>query len=249
MSAHAAASSTVDPAEIARFGRIAAEWWDPDGKFRPLHRMNPVRIGYVRDRACERLGRDPRSVRPFDGLAAADIGCGGGLLAEPLARLGASVTALDAGAEAIAAARLHAGGAGLDIDYRCQTAEDLAASGARFDLVTALEVVEHVARVDTFVAALAALVRPGGVLVMSTLNRTARSFALAIVGAEYVMRWLPRGTHDWRKFLHPSELASGLRRHGFAVRDVSGLIYDPAGGGWRLSARDLAVNYLMTATR
>ncbi len=240
---------TIDRADVDRFERIAAEWWDPRGKFRPLHAMNPVRIGYIRDRVCEQFGCDPRSVRPFAGLELADIGCGGGLLAEPMARLGAAVTAIDAGAETVEVARLHAGQAGLPVDYRCATAEHLAATGATFDVVTALEIVEHVADVDAFLAALAALVRPGGALVMSTLNRTPRSFAVAIVGAEYLLRLLPRGTHDWRKFLHPSELAAGLRRHGFTVRDVTGMVYDPLRGTWSLSQRDLAVNYLLSATR
>jgi 2-polyprenyl-6-hydroxyphenyl methylase/3-demethylubiquinone-9 3-methyltransferase len=243
------ADATLDRAELGRFERMAAEWWDPHGKFKALHRMNPVRIGYIRDHVCGRLGRDPLAHKPLAGLTLADIGCGGGLLSEPMARLGATVTGIDAGADTIQIARVHAGHMGLPINYHRQTAEALTASGARFDVVTAMEIVEHVADVPAFLQALATLLRPGGVLVMSTLNRTPQSFALAIVGAEYVLRWVPRGTHTWRKFLRPSELAAGLRRQGILVRDVAGMVYRPLGDTWHLSARDLDVNYLLAGEK
>jgi len=240
---------TVDAAELGRFERIAAGWWDPEGEFKPLHRMNPLRVGYVRDRACAHFGRDPKRIGCLAGLRAIDVGCGGGLLSEAAARLGARVTGIDAGAEAVAAARLHAAAAGLDIDYRATTAEAMAEAGARFDLVLALEIVEHVADVDLFVGALERLLAPGGLLVMSTLNRTAKSFALAKVGAEYVLRWVAPGTHDWRKFLKPHELAAALRRQGLGVDDACGMVLDPLTGTWRFAPHDLAVNYVMTAAR
>jgi 2-polyprenyl-6-hydroxyphenyl methylase/3-demethylubiquinone-9 3-methyltransferase len=229
--------------------RLAASWWDPEGEFRPLHAMNPVRIGYIRDRACARLGRDPLAPRPLAGLAVLDVGCGGGLLAEPMARLGARVTGIDAGAEAIAVARAHAAERGLAIDYRLATAEALAAAGERFDLVLALEVVEHVADVGLFLRALADLTRPGGAVVMSTLNRTLRSYAFAIVGAELILRLLPRGIHDWRRFLRPSELARGLRAAGLDFADASGMVLDARTMTWRLAPHDLAVNYLAFAEK
>jgi 2-polyprenyl-6-hydroxyphenyl methylase/3-demethylubiquinone-9 3-methyltransferase len=239
--------TTVDPREIGHFDAMAGQWWEPEGQFRPLHRMNPARIGFIRDHACLAFDRDAESVTPLDGLSVLDVGCGGGLLAEPMARLGGSVTGIDAGAEAIAVARAHAEASGLAIDYAVRTAEDLAASGERFDLVLALEIVEHVADVDAFCRALSRLVRPGGLLVMSTLNRTAKSFAAAIAGAEYVLRLLPRGTHDWRRFLQPHELAHHLRRGGLSMRDVKGMVPDLR-GGWRLSDRRLAVNYIVAAS-
>ena len=241
----AAAGDTIDRGEIDRFDRLAAEWWDPEGEFIQLHRLNPVRIAYIRDHLCAALGRDAGAINPLAGLDALDVGCGGGLLAEPLARLGARVTALDASGEAIVVARRHAEQSALDIDYRHMTAEQLAATKVQFDLVVSSETVEHVADVPTFLAALARLSRPGGGIAMTTLNRTARSFALAIVAAEYVLGWVPRGTHDWRKFLKPPELAAGLRRVGVSVRDVSGMVYDPLRAHWRVSRRDLAVNYLL----
>ena len=245
----AAAGDTVDRGEIDRFDRLAAEWWDPDGEFIQLHRLNPVRIAYIRDQLCAALGRDAGAVNPLAGLDALDVGCGGGLLAEPLARLGAQVTALDASGEAIAVARRHAEQSALDIDYRHMTAEQLAASQVGFDLVVSSETVEHVADVPAFLAALSRLCRPGGGIAMTTLNRTARSFALAIVAAEHVLGWVPRGTHDWRKFLKPHELAAGLRRVGVSVRDVSGMVYDPLRSHWRVSRRNLAVNYLLFGVR
>ena len=243
-----ASGGSIDQAEVARFAEQAAAWWDPDGAFRPLHRLNPVRLAYLRDHLLAHFGRDRASLTPLAGLELVDIGCGGGLVAEPMARLGAAVTGIDAGAENIAIARAHAAQAGLAVDYRAATAEALADEGRRFDIVLALEIVEHVADRDLFLAAAAALLKPGGCLVAATLNRTLKSFALAIVGAEYVLRWLPRGTHDWRKFLRPSELAAGLRRQGLTVADVTGIAYDPLSDGWRLT-RDVGVNYMMLAKK
>lgn len=241
------AAGSRDPAELAKFAAMADAWWDPDGEFRPLHRLNPLRIGYIRDAACARFGRDPRSVTPLQGLRLVDIGCGGGLIAEPMARLGAQVTAIDAVERNIEVARLHAETRGLAIDYRCTTAEDLAASGEQFDIVLSLEIVEHVAEPHAFLATCAGLAAPGGMLVASTLNRTRKAFALAIVGAEYIMRWLPRGTHDWKKFVRPSELVRGLEAGGATPVDLTGVTLDPLSGDWRLNPRDLAVNYMALA--
>ena len=241
--------TTIDRAEIDRFDRLSAEWWDPDGQLGQLHRMNPLRIGYIRDAACRRFGRDPQDPGCLSGLTALDVGCGGGLLTEPIARLGAQVTGLDASAEAIGVARRHADHAGLTIDYACETAEHRAATGAQFDMVLALEIVEHVSDVDAFVTALARLTRPGGLVVMSTLNRTLRSLALAIVGAEYLLRWVPPGTHDWRKFIRPSVLSAHLRRHGLVVDRIAGMALNPLSQTWRLAKRDLSVNYLLHAHR
>lgn len=242
-----------DPEELAKFAALAEDWWDPDGDFRPLHRLNPVRIGYIRDAAANRFGdrffRDARSVTPLAGLRLLDVGCGGGLIAEPMARLGADVTAIDAVARNVEVAGLHAEKRGLAIDYRCATAEELAEAGERFDIVLALEIVEHVADPAAFLATCAGLVAPGGMLVASTLNRTPKAFALAIVGAEYVMRWLPRGTHDWKKFLRPSELVRGLAAGGVETVDLTGVTLDPLSGEWRLDPRDLAVNYMALAHR
>ena len=244
-----ATTATVDRTEIAHFDSLGGEWWRPGGQFELLHRMNPVRIGFLRDQARLHLGCDGQAVQPFATLRALDVGCGGGLLTEPLARLGAETLGIDGSAEAIAAAADHAVAGGLTIDYRHTTAEALVATGAQFDIVTAMEIVEHVADRQAFLDALGALVRPGGLLVMSTLNRTPRSFALAIVGAEYVMRWVARGTHDWRKFVRPSELASGLRRSGVRVTAMAGMKLDPVRRTWSLTPHDLSVNYLAAAVR
>ncbi len=241
--------STIDGAEVEKFGRMAATWWDESGTSGPLHRLNPVRMGYIRRQVETHLSLEEVShLKPFAGLAMADIGCGGGIVCEPLARLGASVTGVDASLDAIEVAKVHAVEAGLQINYRAGTSDQLAATGARFDVVLALEVVEHVADVPAFIASLKALLKPNGLLIMSTPNRTAKSFAAVIVGAEYVMRWLPRGTHDWRRFLRPSELARELRANGLAVQDVSGIVYDPVKREFSLSGVDVAVNYLMSAT-
>lgn len=245
----ASATHTVDPAEIAKFEAMAAEWWAPEGKFRPLHAMNPCRIGYIAAQAAMEFGRDRKARRPFEGLTLADIGCGGGLAAEPLSRLGFGVTGFDAAEQSLGVARAHAAATGLTIDYRNETAESAAARGARFDVVTALEIVEHVADVPAFCEALAALVKPGGALFMSTLNRTAKSWASAIVGAEYILGWLPRGTHDWRKFPTPEELETALVAAGLTVVDTCGMKPDLKRGGWLTDPRDLSVNYLAMAVK
>lgn len=240
---------TIDQAEIEKFSRLAADWWDPTGPFRPLHRLNPVRLSYIRDRALAHFGGDPRGIMPLAGLKALDIGCGGGLVAEPLARMGATVTAMDADAEAIAAAKLHAAAREVAIDYRVGAVEDLAASRKRFDLVLALEIIEHVSDPEAFLATLAKLVAPGGLLIVSTLNRTLKSRILAITVAEKVLRWVEPGTHDWKKFVRPSELARGLRNIGFEAIDMTGLVFDPLKGAFHLDPHDLKVNYFVAAQR
>ncbi|HEX6841925.1 MAG TPA: bifunctional 2-polyprenyl-6-hydroxyphenol methylase/3-demethylubiquinol 3-O-methyltransferase UbiG [Stellaceae bacterium] len=240
--------STVDRAEVTRFAASAASWWDPSGQFRPLHQLNPVRLAFIRDRLAAHFGRDIRATKPFAGLRLLDIGCGGGLVSEPMARLGAAVTGIDAAGEALAVARAHAADAGLEIDYREAAVEELAAAGESYDAVLALEIVEHVADPALFLAAAARLVRPGGGFVASTLNRTPKAFAFAIIGAEYLLRWLPRGTHQWRRFLRPSELAAGLRSHGLSPKEITGLSYSPLAGRWALS-RDIDVNYLVFAVK
>ncbi|MEQ8805016.1 MAG: bifunctional 2-polyprenyl-6-hydroxyphenol methylase/3-demethylubiquinol 3-O-methyltransferase UbiG [Rhodospirillales bacterium] len=236
--------TTADDGEVARFQAIADEWWDAKGKFRPLHRINPVRIAYIRDRVTAHFGLDAEKTAPLTGLTLLDIGCGGGLLAEPMTRLGAKVTGIDAGEKNVAVARLHAEQMGLDVDYRHVLPEDLTGLGQTYDVVLNMEVVEHVADLDAFLAASAGLVRPGGCMVVTTLNRTLKSLALAKVGAEYILRWLPVGTHDWRKFVRPSELAEGLAAHGVRLTDLEGMVFNPLNDTWRLDARDLAVNYL-----
>ena len=241
-----ATGATVDPAEIARFTKVAEEWWDPEGNFAPLHRLNPTRLAYIRDRLGQRFDRTGDEPSPFQGLQLLDIGCGGGLVAEPMARLGFAVTGVDAAGKSLNIAKAHAAASSLAIDYRAATAEALAASGERFDVVLALEVIEHVAELEAFFAAIRRLVRPGGAVIISTINRTAKSLALAKIGAEYLLRWVPRGTHDWKKFLRPSETAGYCRGAGLAIDDLTGISFDPLNGSWRLS-RDLAVNYIMTA--
>jgi 2-polyprenyl-6-hydroxyphenyl methylase/3-demethylubiquinone-9 3-methyltransferase len=241
-------SSTIDPDEIARFAAQAAGWWNPAGSFRPLHRLNPARLDFIRGALDAHFGRDARALTPFAGLSLCDIGCGGGLIAEPMARLGFAVTAIDADEAAIAVAREHAAAGGLDIDYRGDTAESLAADKRQFDVVLALELIEHVADPDALLAACSALIKPGGAFIGATLNRTPQSYALAIVGAEYVMHWLPRGTHDWRRFLRPSEFVLGLRRAGLKATQLKGLRYHPLSGDWAQSD-DLSVNYLVMATK
>jgi len=240
-------SPSIDDAEVEKFARLAARWWDPAGEMAPLHQMNPVRLAFLRARAIEHFELERGALKPLAGLRVLDVGCGAGLLCEPLARLGATVTGIDAGDESLEVARRHAKLSELEIDYRHSSVEALAVSGESYDLVTALEVVEHVADVESFLDACATLVRPGGALALSTINRTPQAFAFAILGAEYLLRRLPRGTHDWRKFLKPSELARVLRRQGLRVQRLTGMVYNPLSGEWRLSERDLAINYLLWA--
>jgi 2-polyprenyl-6-hydroxyphenyl methylase / 3-demethylubiquinone-9 3-methyltransferase len=240
--------ATVDPEEIGRFAARAEAWWDPDGSFHPLHQLNPTRLGFIREHLVAHFGCRIDALRPFDGLRLLDIGCGGGLIAEPMSRLGFAVTGIDASAEAIGVARAHAEAVGLAIDYRTATAESLAKTARQFDAVLALEIIEHVADPAVFLRCAGALVKPGGAFVGATLNRTARSFASAILGAEYLLGWLPRGTHDWRKFVRPSEFVLGLRRNGLQPTKLAGISYDFVSGEWSVS-RDLEINYMVIAVR
>ena len=251
--AGAAAGPSVDPAEVERFARLAERWWDRHGAFRALHALNPVRIAYVRDalvreRRAGEAEPEPPGLRPLAGLRVLDVGCGGGLMAEPLCRLGAEVIAIDAAEANIRAARLHAEEQGLAIDYRHATAEALAEAGERFDAVLALEIVEHVADLDAFAAACAALVEPGGTFVVATLNRTLAAYALGIVAAERILGWLPPGTHDWQRFVRPAEMVRLLRRHGLGVADMTGMVYNPLADGWTTSP-NLSVNYIVHARK
>ena len=242
------AISSVDPAEVEKFARLAAEWWDPNGKFRPLHVFNPVRLAFIRDLALAHFGRDPKALAPFKGLSLLDIGCGGGLLSEPMARTGFCVLGADASARNVRAAAAHAEGRGLDLSYRTATAEELAADGGQFDVVLNMEVVEHVADLPGFLRACTALVKPGGFMVVATLNRTLRSLMLAKIGAEYILRWLPRGTHDWDRFVTPNDLETMLEDAGLTITRVQGVAFDPLRWEWRLSP-DTAVNYMMVAEK
>jgi 2-polyprenyl-6-hydroxyphenyl methylase / 3-demethylubiquinone-9 3-methyltransferase len=246
-------NASIDPDEVARFDRLGTQWWDPEGAMQALHRFNPVRVAYLRDLLCRRFPldekpRDQHAAEPLRGLKILDIGCGGGLLSEPLAQLGAQMTSIDPARHNIEIAKDHAAKTGLAIDYRCQTAEELVAEGAVFDVVLTMEVIEHVRNIADFLKQAAAMVRPGGLLVAATLNRTLKSFAFAIVGAEYVLRWVPRGTHSWNQFVTPEELAKALRAAGLHIRDETGVVYDPLTGRWRLS-QDMDINYIMTADR
>ncbi len=238
------ARSTIDPDEVAKFEAMAAEWWDPAGKFKPLHMLNPCRLGYITDQIAAEFERDLNAQRPFDGLRILDIGCGGGLLCEPMARLGAQVVGADAAPRNIPVAQLHAEQSGLAIDYRHTTAEDMARAGEQFDVVLNMEVVEHVASPIDYLTACHDLLKPGGLHICSTLNRNAKSYLMAIIGAEQVMRWLPKGTHDWNKFITPDELYDLLHRAGLSPVDRKGMVFNPVSWNWRLSDRDLSVNYV-----
>lgn len=242
-------TTSLDEAELRRFAALAERWWDPRGPMAALHKLNPTRLAYIRDRACARFGRDPLGPEPLKGLRVLDVGAGGGLLCEPLARLGGEVTGIDPAPENVAAAAAHAARMGLPVTYRAATVEELAGAGEAFDLVCALEVVEHVADVPGFLGACCRVVRPrGGALVLATLNRTLRAYLLAVVGAEYVLGWLPRGTHRWSRFVKPSEAARQLRANGLTVADVTGVAYDPLHDRFRPTA-DAAVNYMLFAHR
>lgn len=241
--------TTIDPAEVAKFEAMATEWWNPAGKFKPLHLMNPCRLDYIISQIAAEFDRDTKTVKPFNGLRILDIGCGGGLLSEPMARLGADVVGADAAPRNIPVAQLHAAQSGLDIDYRFTTADDLAAAGEQFDVVLNMEVVEHVADPLIYLTACQVLLKPQGLMVCSTLNRTAKSFGMAILGAEWVMRWLPKGTHDWAKFITPDELYGLIRQAGLEPIDKKGMVFNPISWSWSLSARDLGCNYVTASLK
>lgn len=243
------ATNTVDPSEIAKFEAMAAEWWDLNGKFKPLHMMNPVRLDYITSQIATEFDRDLSGAKPFDGLRILDIGCGGGLLCEPMARLGATVVGADAAERNIPVARIHAEQSDLEIDYRHTTAEALATNGEQFDAVLNMEVVEHVADPQGYLTACQQLMKPGGIHICSTINRNPKSFAMAIVGAEWVMRWLPKGTHEWAKFITPDELFEMLAKAGMTPVDRKGFVFNFARFTWSISHRDLSVNYVTAATK
>ena len=241
--------TTIDPSEVAKFEAMAAEWWNPNGKFRPLHLMNPCRLDYITTQIAAEYGRDLTKPLPFAGLRILDIGCGGGLLSEPMARLGAEVVGADAAPRNIPVAQVHAQASGLVIDYRFTTAEDLAAAGEQFDVVLNMEVVEHVSDPLAYLTACHDLLKSGGIMLCSTLNRNPKSYLMAIIGAEWVMRWLPKGTHDWAKFITPDELYDLINRAGLTPVDRKGMVFNPVSWGWSVSARDLSVNYVTTSRK
>ncbi|TCP84395.1 3-demethylubiquinone-9 3-methyltransferase [Rhizobium sp. PP-CC-2G-626] len=243
-----AARTTIDQSEVDRFSALAAEWWNPHGKFKPLHKFNPVRLGYIRDRAAETFGRDPKAPRPLEGLRLLDIGCGGGLLSEPMARMGADVVGADASEKNIRIAQTHAAGSGVTVDYRAVTAEALAEAGETFDIVLNMEVVEHVSDVEFFLSTCASMVRPGGMMVVATINRTMKAAALAIFAAENVLRWLPRGTHQYEKLVRPEEIEKPLSASGLTITERTGVFFSPFTNQWTLS-QDMDVNYMMIAKR
>ena len=243
-----AARTTIDQGEVERFSALAAEWWNPQGKFRPLHKFNPVRLTYIRDHVAAHFGRDPKGDKPLAGLRLLDIGCGGGLLCEPMARLGAEVLGADASRTNVEVASIHAAQSGVNVSYEAVTSEELAARGERFDVILNMEVVEHVADVDLFLSSCSEMVRPGGLMFVATINRTMKAMALAIVGAEYVLRWLPRGTHQYEKLVRPEEIETPLAAAGMNVIHRTGVFYNPLQDQWNLS-RDMDVNYMMLAER
>ena len=236
--------TTIDAAEVERFSRMAQEWWNPSGKFKPLHKFNPVRLTYIRDNVAAHFGLDPRAPKPLDGLRFLDIGCGGGLLCEPMSRLGAEVVGADASELNIEVAKLHAAEGGLTIDYRAETAEALADQGERFDVILNMEVVEHVADMDLFISKCSEMLKPGGIMFVATINRTLKAWGLAIIGAEYVLRWLPRGTHDFKKLVRPEELEASLTATGLTMKDRTGVVYSPFTDRWDRSS-DMDVNYMV----
>ena len=243
-----AAAPSLDPSEVAKFSAMAAEWWNPKGKFGVLHVFNPVRLQFIKEQVTARLARDPLEREPFKGLRFLDIGCGGGLLTEPMSRLGASITGVDPSERNIKTASVHAQEMGLDIDYRVGTAEDLAAAGEQFDVILNMEVIEHVADPVAFTRTCASMLKPGGLMFVATLNRTLKSFGLAIVGAEYVLGWLPKGTHQWEKFITPAELKGWLADNGLTVKEELGVTYSPFTRAWKVS-RDMDVNYMLVAQK
>jgi len=240
--------TTLDAREVARFERLAGEWWDANGKFRPLHRQGPARLSFIREALTRHFERPAGEIKPLKSITILDVGCGGGLVCEPLCRLGGEVTGIDPTEETIAVARAHAEAQGLAIGYRAVRAETLREAGESFDAVVCLEVIEHVPDVAMILKTISGLVRPGGMLVISTLNRTWKSYALAIIAAEYVLGWLPRGTHDWQRFVTPEELKGQLRGAGFATPRLSGIVYDVMRDEWRLDP-DTDVNYMAAAAR
>ncbi|MBU1572122.1 MAG: bifunctional 2-polyprenyl-6-hydroxyphenol methylase/3-demethylubiquinol 3-O-methyltransferase UbiG [Alphaproteobacteria bacterium] len=241
--------STIDPQEVAKFEAMAAEWWDPNGKFKPLHMLNPCRLDYITSQIAAEFGRDLSADRPFEGLRLLDIGCGGGLLSEPMARLGATVVGADAAAGNLPVARLHAEKSGLVIDYRHTTAESLAEAGEQFDVVLNMEVVDHVSDPQGYMTACQMLLKPGGLMIASTINRNPKSYMMAIVGAEVIMRWLPKGTHEWKKFITPDELYVLIEKAGLSPVDRKGFVFNPVLWTWSLSARDLSVNYVTASIK
>ncbi len=241
--------NSVDPAEVAKFEAMAAEWWDPNGKFKPLHMLNPCRLDYLTSQIAAEFGRDLTTPKPFAGLRILDIGCGGGLLSEPMARLGATVIGADAAAGNIPVAQLHAEQSGLEIDYRHCAAEDLAAAGEQFDVVIAMEIIEHVENPQAFMRTCASLMKTGGLMLCSTLNRNPKSYLVAIIGAEWVMRWLPKGTHEWSKFITPDELYKLIEEAALEPMDRMGMVFNPVTWGWSLSERDMSVNYVTASVK
>ena len=241
-------ATSVDPAEIEKFSRMAADWWNPESQFKPLHKFNPVRLSYIKQQVCDHYGLDPKAPAPFKGLRFLDVGCGGGLLCEPMARLGAEIVGVDPAHTNVEVARIHAASSGLSVDYRQSTAENLQAAGETFDVILNMEVVEHVADVQAFLAACSSMVKPGGLMFVATINRTLKAYALAIFGAEYVLRWLPRGTHQYDKLVKPDEIRAAFAAGGLSLLDETGVSYNPLTDRWRLSS-DMDVNFMILATR
>jgi len=241
-------TSSIDAAEVAKFSALAEEWWDPSGKFAPLHKFNPVRLGFIRDTALAHFGRDPKSLRPFEGLSLLDIGCGGGLLSEPMARMGFAVMGADASERNVGTAAAHAAASGVAADYRATSAEALLSEGLSYDVVLNMEVVEHVADLHAYLKACSGLIKPGGLMFVATLNKTLKALALAKIGAEYVLGWLPRGTHDWNRFVEPAKLREMLEESGLNILKTQGVAFNPLAWDWHLSS-DVDVNYMIVASR